>query len=252
MAVEIRYPSDREIPGLRRLWKQAFGDTDDYLDLFFGTAFAPMRSLCAMDGDAVAAAMYWLDAEFDGKPIAYLYAVATDAYYRGRGLCRRLTEQAHRILHDRGYAGAILVPAEPGLFIMYGKMGYQTCSAVAEWAAPAGEPLELTELTPAEYVARRRGLVPPGSVIQEGVTLALLAGMGTFHFGDGVLLTAIRDGNSVWVPELLGDQSKAPGIVAALGAKKGKFRSPGEDIPFAMYHSFDGFPAPTYFGFALD
>lgn len=250
--MEIRYPSDREIPGLRRLWKQAFGDTDDYLDLFFGTAFAPMRSLCAMDGDAVTAAMYWLDAEFDGKPIAYLYAVATDEHYRGRGLCRRLTEQAHRILHDRGYAGAILVPAEPGLFIMYGKMGYQTCSAVAEWTAPAGEPMSLTELTPKEYAVRRREMLSPGAVIQEGVTLELLVGMGKFYAGDGVLLAALKDGASVWVPELLGDRSKTPGIVAALEAKTGKFRGPGEDKAFAMYIGFDDTPAPAYLGFALD
>ena len=174
--MEIRFPSDREIPGLRKLWKQAFGDTDDYLDLFFGTAFASMRSLCALDGDSVAAALYWLDCEYADEKIAYLYAVATDERYRGRGLCRKLTEQAHRILKDRGYAGAILVPAEPGLFIMYGKLGYRTCAAVSQWTASAEEPMALTELTPEEYALRRREGIPEGGVIQEGVTLALLAG----------------------------------------------------------------------------
>lgn len=250
--MKIRFPCDSNIPGLRRLWKQAFGDTDVYLNLFFGTAFSKERSLCALDGEAVAAAMYWLDAEFDGEQIAYLYAVATDEAYRGRGLCRQLTEQAHRILKERGYAGAILVPAEPGLFQMYGKMGYQTCSAVSEWSVAAGDPMELTELTPTEYAARRREMLPTGAVIQEGVTLDLLAGMGKFYAGEGILLTAIRDGDSVWVPELLGDRSKAPGIVAALGAKDGKFRGPGQESPFAMYCPFDHSPAPAYLGFALD
>ena len=250
--MEIRFPCDNDIPGLRRLWKQAFGDTDAYLDLFFGTAFSPARGLCTTDGDTVAAAMYWLDCEYAGSQIAYLYAVATDKAYRGRGLCRQLTEQAHDILKDRGYAGAILVPAEPELFQMYGKMGYQTCASVAEWSAPAGAAVALTELTSAEYAVRRREMLPAGAVIQEGVTLDLLAGMGKFYAGDGFLLTAIRDGESVWVPELLGDKAKAPGIVAALGAKTGKFRGPGQDIPFAMYCAFDDSPAPTYLGFALD
>lgn len=250
--MEIRYPCDREIPGLRKLWKQAFGDTDDYLDLFFGTAFAPMRSLCALDGAAVAAAMYWLDAEFDGKRIAYLYAVATDTAYRGRGLCRKLTEEAHRILKDRGYAGSILVPAEPGLFAMYAKMGYETCSSVTEWQVPAEKPMSLSPLTRAEYARCRRDHLPVGAVIQEGVTLDLLARMGEFYSGDGVLLAVTDNGDAIWVPELLGDKTKAPGIVAALGAKTGKFRGPGEDIPFAMYRSFDGSPAPNYLGFALD
>lgn len=250
--MEIRFPCDSNIPGLRRLWKQAFGDTDDYLDLFFGTAFSPGRSLCAVEGDTVAAAMYWLDAEWGGKRIAYLYAVATDEAFRGRGLCRRLTEQTHRILKDRGYSGAILVPAEPGLFEMYAKMGYRTCATVTEWEVLAGEAMDLTELTAAEYAARRRAFLPSGAVIQEGETLDLLAGMGKFYAGDGVLLTAIRNGDSLWVPELLGDKAKGPGIVAALGAKTGKFRGPGKDIPFAMYCPFDDTPAPTYLGFALD
>lgn len=250
--MEIRFPCDKEIPGLRMLWKQTFGDTDEYLDLFFGVGFSTERCLCAVEKNTVAAALYWLDCEWEGKMLAYIYAVATDASYRGRGLCRGLTEQAHRILRERGHAGAVLVPAEPGLFEMYRKMGYQTCAAVSEWTAAAGEPMSLTELTPAEYAARRREMLSPGAVIQEGVTLELLAGMGKFYAGDGVLLTAIRDGDTLWVPELLGDQSKAPGIVAALGAKTGKFRGPGQDIPFAMYCAFDGSPAPTYLGFALD
>lgn len=250
--MRIQHPCDEQISGLRRLWKQAFGDTDAFLDLFFGTAFSPGRSLCAVEGDTVAAAMYWLDCESSGKRIAYLYAVATDEAFRGRGLCRQLTEEAHRILKDLGCSGAILVPAEPGLFIMYGKMGYRTCACVTEWEVPAGEPMDLAELTAVEYAARRRELLPTGGVIQEGKTLDLLAGMGNFYAGDGVLLTTVRDGDSLWVPELLGDRAKAPGVVAALGAKTGKFRGPGEDIPFAMYCPFDDTPAPTYLGFALD
>ena len=250
--MEIRFPCDKDIPGLRRLWKQAFGDTDEYLDLFFGTAYSGDRSLCAMDSSRVAAALYWLDCEYEGGKLAYLYAVATDAAYRGRGLCRKLTEQAHRILKDRGYAGAVLVPAQPGLFAMYGKMGYRICSGVSKWTAVAGDPVALTELTAAEYALRRRKLAPPGAVIQEGVALDLLAGMGKFYAGDGVLLTAIRDGDSVWVPELLGDRERSGGIVAALGGKRGRFRGPGQEIPFAMYRAFNDSPAPSYFGFALD
>lgn len=250
--MKINHPCDKQIPGLRRLWKQAFGDSDEYLDLFFGTAFSPDRSLCAVEGETVAAAMYWLDSECCGKRIAYLYAVATDENFRGRGLCRQLTEEAHRILQARGYSGAVLVPAEPGLFIMYGKMGYRNCASVVEWQVCADRPITLTALSKEEYAARRRERLPEGAVIQEGKTLDLLAGMAEFYSGEGVLLTAIRAGDSLWVPELLGDKSKAPGITAALGAKAGKFRGPGADKDFAMYHGFDGSPAPTYLGFALD
>lgn len=248
----MKHPDRARIPGLRKLWKQAFGDTEDFLDLFFSAAHSPDRCLCATEGETVAAALYWLDGECRGRKLAYIYAVATDRAFRGRGLCRALTDRAHSILQTRGYAGAVLVPGEPGLFAMYEKMGYRPCAAVAEFQVPAGRPITLNELTKEEYAVRRRELLPHGAVIQEGPVLDLLAGMGRFYAGDGVLLTAIRDGDSLWVPELLGDAPKAPGIVAALGAAVGNFRGPGADREFAMYCAFDDSPAPTYLGFALD
>ena len=35
------HPTDNEIPGLRQLWQEAFGDADAFLDSFFQTAFSP-------------------------------------------------------------------------------------------------------------------------------------------------------------------------------------------------------------------
>ena len=47
----IKSPETRHIPQLRQLWKEAFGDTDDFLDVFFSVAFAPERSRCViLDG----------------------------------------------------------------------------------------------------------------------------------------------------------------------------------------------------------
>ena len=247
------HPGQGEIPGLRRLWKQAFGDSDEYLDLFFSVGFDPLRCLCAVDGDRVAAALYWLDGSCRGKRVAYLYAVATDNAYRGRGLCRKLTEQTHDILKTRGYSGAVLVPAEPELFEMYRKLGYRTCASVNQWEAAAGEALlPLRELTGKEYARLRRQMLPAGGVVQEGPTLELLSAMGKFYAGDRVLLTAVREEDKLWVPELLGDPKKSPGIVASLGAKLGKFRGPGDAVPFAMYCSLDEAPPPAYLGLALD
>ena len=32
------YPTPQQLPGLRQLWQQVFGDTDEFLDAFFSTA----------------------------------------------------------------------------------------------------------------------------------------------------------------------------------------------------------------------
>ena len=37
----IKPPSKEEIPQLRTLWQEAFGDSDAFLDIFFSNAFAP-------------------------------------------------------------------------------------------------------------------------------------------------------------------------------------------------------------------
>ena len=113
------------VSGLRRLWRQAFGDTEESLDLFFARAFSPERCLWSEDEGRITAALYWLECEYRGGKIAYVYAVATDEALRGRGLCRSLMEKLHNVLTSRGYAGSILVPGEPGLVKLYEKLGYR-------------------------------------------------------------------------------------------------------------------------------
>ena len=131
-------PADVHIPGLRNLWKAAFGDTDDFLDDFFATAYAPHRCRCIVVEDRVAAALYWLDCTCQEKKLAYVYAVATDPAYRGRGLCRTLMAETMGVLKNSGYSGVVLVPQKPGLVNMYAGMGFTPSSGVTEFHVMAG------------------------------------------------------------------------------------------------------------------
>ena len=36
--MSVVYPYEKLIPSLRDLWKKAFGDEDDFLDIFYNTA----------------------------------------------------------------------------------------------------------------------------------------------------------------------------------------------------------------------
>ena len=56
-------PRKEQIPKLRALWKEAFGDTDDFLDSFFETAFDKERCRCVVIDGEVAAALYWFDCD---------------------------------------------------------------------------------------------------------------------------------------------------------------------------------------------
>lgn len=114
--MRIDKPTKDAIPALRALWKEAFLDTDAFIDLFFRTAFSPDRCRCITEGEEILAALYFFDAEADGRRIAYLYAIAARKAHRGKGLCRMLMEDTHRYLFREGYAGALLVPGSASLF----------------------------------------------------------------------------------------------------------------------------------------
>ena len=157
----IKHPTPHQTPDLRRLWQQAFGDSDKYLDDFWQTAFSCERCLCVELEGEIAAALYSLDCSCRGKKLAYLYAVATDITHRGKGLCHRLMDYAHAHLASQGYAGTVLVPGSEDLFRLYGEMGYQPFGGIEEITAPGANPgVPLRPITPTEYTALRRVYLP--------------------------------------------------------------------------------------------
>ena len=246
-------PTDAHIPGLRKLWKAAFGDTDEFLDDFYCAAYAPHRCRCIEEDGKIVSVLYWFDCELEGAKLAYVYAVATDPACRGRGLCRMLMEDTARYLKKLGYQGIVLVPQEPGLVRMYGSMGYIPCGSVSEFHTMAGEAIPVRKIDAEEYSVLRRKLLPPGGVIQEGENLRFLATQAAFYAGENWLAAGAEVDGMLWCPEFLGDANAAPGLVKALGYREGGIRMPGSERPFAMFRPLtEDCPHPRYFGLAFD
>lgn len=249
-----KHPDDRDIPALRQLWQEAFGDDDTFLDKFFATGYSENRCRVVMQEGQAAAVLYWFDCQWESKKLAYLYAVATAKAFQGQGLCRRLMTDTHRLLAEQGYAGAVLVPGSAHLFQMYGKMGYTTATTIREFTREAeSEVFPLAKISAEEYARQRKAMLPAGGIVQEGAGLAFLETYAAFYAGNDCLLCGIQDGQELIVPEFLGDDTHIPGILRYLNCKTGTFRTPGAGKPFAMYRSLTGDPAiPTYFAHAFD
>lgn len=249
----IDFPTQAQIPGLRDLWKEAFGDTDAFLDHFYHTGFSKDRCRCICLDGKILAALYWFDCRWQDRNLAYIYAVATAKSHRGQGLSRKLMENTQTLLLSLGYSGVVLVPAEPSLFAFYEKMGYRCFGGIRQWQCAAGEKaITLKALTATQYAQLRQPMLPAGSVLQEGALLNFLSTYARFYQGDDFLLCCADDGGKLLGYELLGNTDAAPGILAALGCKSGMFRTAG-DTSFAMYRSLTSDPAaPQYFAFALD
>lgn len=249
----IDHPRPEHIRGLRRLWQESFGDTDAFLDDFFSTAFSPERCFCILDQNTPVSVVYWFGCTCREKPIAYLYAVATDPRYRGQGLCKMLMEHTHAHLKQLGYAGVILVPGSRELFRFYEKLDYRTCVFAREdFCTPGTAPAKLEKLDAETYARLRRCCLPEGSVVQEGENLAFLQTQCQFYAGRDFLLAASRQDTNLYVPEFLGNPAARGEVLCALGCTEGTFRGPGGDISFAMYLPFTCDAAPNWFGFAFN
>ncbi len=249
----IDKPKTEQISLLRNLWSEAFGDTDEFLDVFFGTAFSPDRCQCVTVGDDVSAALYWFNCECRGNRIAYIYAVATAKAYRGQHLCHKLMERTHKELKAQGYSGAVLVPVTPSLFGFYGGMGYKTCGYVSELKYKSGtDDIEIHRVEKDEYRKLRRMYLPEGGVVQERENLDFLQTQADFYVGEGFVLAARVEKGKFYGVEFLGDVEKIPHILKALGYSEGQFRTVGNARAFAMHCAFDDCEPPSYFGLAFD
>lgn len=237
-----------ETDALRTLWTECFGNEENWIDVFFQTAFDPTHVCCLTRRGQLAAALCWMDTYCQGRPLAYLYAIATAPAHRRQGLCRELMGKAHDHLARQGYAGAILVPGDEGLRQMYGKMNYVNFGGIRRFSAKAGEPIPIRRLSPEEYTALRREYLPAGGVIQENGAMEFLASWAELYAGADFLLAMAGD----FGLELLGNAHGAPGILGALGLERGSFWTPGEE-PFAMFRSLTGEDwQPGYFGLAFE
>ena len=118
-----------QIPELRALWRNVFGDGPDFLDPFFTRVFVPENTLVWTEEGRVVSALYILPYTIPngGETLraAYLYALATEPAWRGRKIMSRLIEASFDLCAARGYALTMLVPAKDSLFGFYRGFGFE-------------------------------------------------------------------------------------------------------------------------------
>jgi len=252
--MKIDFPLPKQYPQLVSLWQEAFGDTEEFIDGFFCTAFSPARCRCMIINKKVAAALYWMDVRRDAQRYAYIYAVAVAENRRGKGLGRAMLEDAQTHLALRGYDGILLVPGSDSLRGYYEKHGYTTFTHVHEFSAQEGDtPLSLQRINREEYARLRRDLLPAGAGVEEEENIAFLETLAFFYRGEHLLFAAHMVNGKLWCPEFLGDPADAPGILKALNCTEGRFRAPGDTFPFAMYLPLSKqAQAPSHLSFAFD
>ena len=127
----IRFAAPGDHPRLKALWEEAFGDSQEAIDAYFALRHRDENMLVDTRNGTITGMLSMLPvalAARGGRTFSarYLYAVATDAGFRNRGISTALLNAAHAHLKSLGEAAGILVPDSPDLFEFYQKRGYKT------------------------------------------------------------------------------------------------------------------------------
>lgn len=114
---------DRE--AIHEMWKQCFGDSDEFIDFYMEKRMNELNMLVIYrDGKAVSMASFLpadIQTQIGNIEGYYVYAVATLPEYQGQGLSSRILQFAQ----EHWQKPLILSPAEPDLRIFYAKRGFQ-------------------------------------------------------------------------------------------------------------------------------
>lgn len=133
-------------PLVRQMWKICFGDTEEFIDIFFTDKFRNENTLIYIEDNMPVASLQMLPytITFYGEtiPFAYLAGLCTLPEYRRRGYMEQLILEAHSVLSQRGIPLAILIPAEDWLYGFYEKYGYQQVFDKSEELIPLNKILE--------------------------------------------------------------------------------------------------------------
>lgn len=107
------------------LWKEAFGDSEEYINFFLGThkgcTFVPL-----IENGELVSALYLIDGTLCGINGFYLFAAATFNEHRSKGYMARLLKLAEETAKQNNKSFIALVPAGKSLFDYYARFGYKT------------------------------------------------------------------------------------------------------------------------------
>lgn len=127
--LEYKYTAlalSREEQAMRRLWIEAFGDDESFVDAFLVARRSyGVTTMLSGDGQELQGMLHLVPLRTDtGLTAAYIYGVATAPQYRRRGIASALVRRAAEYA-SRHFDAAILIPAGDGLKRFYGRFGFR-------------------------------------------------------------------------------------------------------------------------------
>lgn len=117
---------------VKRLWRECFGDSDEYTDMFFSRVYSDADTLVettGTDGRVVSSlqlATYDMLLSGNKVPMIYLGGATTARKYRGRGCMSRLMLRALDEAYSREAVMCALIPAHDWLYFFFERFGFSS------------------------------------------------------------------------------------------------------------------------------
>lgn len=112
---------------IRTLWKEAFGDSNDFIDSFIDKFYSLERMYTVWKRDKLISVLHILPFSMNGLKVGYIYGVATDMEERGKGHATRLIKKAITQAKSNNLDAIALIPASESLRCYYEKFGFRGC-----------------------------------------------------------------------------------------------------------------------------
>ena len=127
--LKISYADESHIPALKEIWRECFGDSDEYIDFFFKNRFKSCKTVIALyDGKTIGAAYLMPVKAYEYGTLKngwYGYAIGILKKYRKKGIYAMMHEKIIEDIKDGFY---ILCPANQKLCEYYASLGFKEFS----------------------------------------------------------------------------------------------------------------------------
>lgn len=153
-----------EFDRIRPIWKEGFGDSDNFLDNFRDQMLNAQDVQLALRDGAPIAMVVLLPAELcmrsgEAEPAGCIYALTTLPEQRGKGVAARLVCSVVDRRRADGIKSVAISPDGPGLFQYYAGQGWRDAFSVREVDVSAEAAVRAVPVGPKEYAALRENLL---------------------------------------------------------------------------------------------
>lgn len=124
----IRFFEENDKKYVISVWKDAFGDKEDFISDFLHL-FGKYMLVLEYEGRVVSM-LTLFPVKIGEKSGRYVYAVATDKKYRSRGFAGKLVEYAKRFAAKNDENFLVILPQNDGLYDFYRRFGFSELKCV--------------------------------------------------------------------------------------------------------------------------